>query len=338
MTKNGILCESGSRRVLLDPKSADAKSVNFVSHAHSDHLPSGGAGIMLASHETRQIAGIRGLQMKDHADSLAGFEMIDSGHILGSRGLLFDDIFYTGDICTRDRGFLRGARVPKCRILITECTFGMPEFVFPGIAETKRQVNSLISDLYSKGIPVILMGYQLGKAQTITQLFGHWTPLYMHDSVMKMNALHGRLGVNLADGIGHTEAKKRGLLEKKPWVMVAPLMSAKNAFVQEMKSKYGAVTVGFTGWAKSPRVSFGRKTDYSIPLSDHCDFGELVNMVRQTGAEQVYTMHGFATEFADYLNNMGIMAQSLLEGAPDRYPSLRTGRTGSLPQGTSRHF
>lgn len=337
MTKNGILCESGGRRVLLDPKCADAGAVNFVSHAHTDHLPSGGAGTMLSSFETRQIAGIRGLQMKDHAHSLAGFEMPDSGHILGSRGLLFDDIFYTGDICTRTRGFLRGASVPKCRVLITECTFGMHEFAFPGINEIKERVNGLISDLYSRGVPVILMGYQLGKAQTITQLFGHWTPLYLHDSVKAMNALHGKLGVDLADGMGHTEAKKRGLLEKRPWVMVAPLMSAKNSFVQEMQSRYGAVTVGFTGWAESSRVSFGRRTDYSIPLSDHCDFGELVDMVRRTGAEQVYTVHGFAAEFAAHLNNMGIRAQSLL-GDSGSCPSLQTGRTGSLPQGTSRRF
>jgi putative mRNA 3-end processing factor len=257
--------------------------------------------------------------MENHVDFLDGFSLIDSGHILGAKGLLFDDIFYTGDICTRKRGFLQGAKIPKCKTLITECTFGLPEFIFPTIDEIQKQVNELISELYGKGIPVILMGYKLGKAQTITQLFGHWEPLYFHDSVKEMNSLHQKLGIPLKDGIGHSEAEKNGLLEKKPWVMVAPLMSSKNKFIQDMKSKYGAVTIGFSGWAQSSRFSFGRRADYSIPMSDHCDFNELVDVVVHSGAEQVYTIHGFVDEFAEHLKKIGITAQPLLENSLDDF-------------------
>ena len=311
LTKNGILCEVNGKRIYLDPKVADPAGINFVSHAHSDHLPNQNGGMILASIETNHIANLRGFSMKNHVERLDNFLLYDSGHILGAKGLLFDDIFYTGDICTRDRGFLRGAKIPKCKTMITECTFGIPEFTFPKVSETQKQVNELISDLYSKGIPVILLGYQLGKAQTITQMFGHWEPLYFHDSVKQMNDLHLRLGVPLKEGIGHTEAEKRGLLDKKPWVLVAPMMSARNKFITEMKEKYGAVTIGFSGWAKSSRFSFGRKSDYSFALSDHCDFNELVDMVLHSGAEQVYTIHGFVDEFAAHLRKLGINAQPL---------------------------
>ncbi|MBT8172543.1 MAG: exonuclease [Nitrosopumilus sp.] len=319
MTKNGILCEVNENRVYLDPKNSDKSGINFVSHAHSDHLPTKNGGTILASIETNEIASLRGFKMENHVDSLENFSLVDSGHILGAKGLLFDDIFYTGDICTRDRGFLNGAKIPKCKTLITECTFGLPEFVFPKMEEIQRQVNELISELYGKGIPVILMGYQLGKAQTITQLFGHWGPLYFHDSVKEMNSLHQKFGVSLNDGIGHSEAEKNGLLDKKPWVMVAPLMSSKNKFIQDMKSKYGAVTIGFSGWAQSSRFSFGRRTDYSIPMSDHCDYNDLVEMVVQSGAEQVYTIHGFVDEFAQELRKIGIAAQPLIENSLDDF-------------------
>ena len=245
MTKNGILCEVENRKVFLDPKNTDSSGINFVSHAHMDHLPSKNGGTILSSIETNKIASLRGFRMENHVDKMDDYQLIDSGHILGSKGLLFDDIFYTGDICTRDRGFLSGAKIPKCKTLITECTFGLPEFVFPKIEEIKKNVNEIISELYSKGVPVILMGYQLGKAQTITQLFGHWSPLYFHDSIKEMNDLHNQLGVRLNLGMGHSEAQKKGLLDKKPWLMVAPLMSEKNKFLKEMKSKYGAVTIGF---------------------------------------------------------------------------------------------
>jgi putative mRNA 3-end processing factor len=319
MTKNGILCEVDDKRVFLDPKNSDVSGINFVSHAHSDHLPSKNGGTILSSIETNEIANLRGFKMENHIESLDDFSLIDSGHILGAKGLLFDDIFYTGDVCTRDRGFLKGAKIPKCKTLITECTFGLPEFVFPKLEDTLKQVNELISELYGKGVPVILMGYQLGKAQTITQLFGHWGPLYLHDSVKDMNRLHQKFGVSLNDGIGHTEAEKNGLLEKKPWVMVAPMVSSKNKFVQDMKSKYGAVTIGFSGWAQSTKFSFGRRTDYSIPMSDHCDYNELIDMVMQSGAEQVYTIHGFVDEFAEDLRKRGISAQPLLENSLDNF-------------------
>jgi putative mRNA 3-end processing factor len=199
-----------------------------------------------------------------------------------------------------------------------ECTFGRPEFVFPQISEIVNKVNEIISEMYDKGKPVLLMGYQLGKAQTISHLFGHWDPLFYHDSVKEMNDLHIRLGVPIKNAIGHTEAKQAGVLNKKPWVMVCPLMSESNPFIKEMKSNYGAVTIGFSGWAKSP-TSYTRKNDYFLPLSDHCDYNELVELVKKSGAEKIYTTHGFVEEFAADLTKMGYDAQPLRENSLDEF-------------------
>lgn len=319
MTSNGITCHAGDFRINLDPKKAHNDSINFVSHAHSDHLPSSNGGTILSSNETSAIASLRGFKMANHVDAHEQLSLVDSGHILGSKGLYFEDIFYTGDICTRDRGFLKGAKIPKCKILITECTFGLPEFVFPHTKEIEKNVNQLISELYSRGRPVILLGYQLGKAQTLSQLFGHWDPLFYHDSVKQMNDLHRQLGVSLKDALGHSEAESLGLLAKPPWVMIAPMMSEKSQFIKDMKSKYNAITIGFSGWAKSQRFVFGRRCDYSIPLSDHCDFQELTNMVVQSGAEKVYTVHGFVDEFSLHLRKLGIDSQPLREDSLDDF-------------------
>jgi putative mRNA 3-end processing factor len=319
MTKNGIACFTNGRTINLDPRFAMPQSVNFVSHAHSDHLPNKKEGLILATRETREIATLRGHDISNHVESLDDFGLYDSGHILGARGLLFDDIFYTGDICTRERGFLCGASVPKCKTLITECTFGRPEFVFPKVDELVKKVNEIIAEMYHKGKPVLLLGYQLGKAQTLSYLFGHWEPLYYHDSVKEMNDLHRRFGVSLKKGLGHTEAESRGLLDKKPWVMVCPLMSENNTFIKQMKARYGAITIGFSGWAKSTSMAYGRKNDYSIPLSDHCDYDELVEVVKKSGAEKIYTVHGFVEEFAASLSKMGFDAQPLRENSLDDY-------------------
>ncbi len=159
MTKNGIVYRRNSTQVYLDPRNVVSNGVNFISHAHSDHLPSKNGGKILSSFETNEIANVRGFKMENFVDEMDNFSLIDSGHILGAKGLLFEDVFYTGDICTRDRAFLKAAIIPKCKTLITESPFGLPEFVFPKIDEIKSKVNEIISELYSKGIPVILLGY-----------------------------------------------------------------------------------------------------------------------------------------------------------------------------------
>lgn len=337
MAKNGITYQNDNMLICLDPKNSVAytagsstiatasthtnhktnTTLNFVSHAHTDHLPHNGAGTILSSNETRALAGLRELDMPHHITEYEGVSLHDTGHVLGSRGLLCgantdDPVYYTGDICIRDRGFLTAAKIPKCKTLIMECTFGLPEFLFPTIDKVQRQVNQIITDMYSRGVPVILMGYQLGKSQTITHLFQHWDPFYLHDSVKIINDVHRKFGVNLKDCMGHTQAEQLGLLDKKPWVMVAPLLPEKNEFVKHMKSRYGAVTVGFTGWACSKKFLHGRVCDYSVPLSDHCDFLDLLRVAVASEAEKVYTVHGFVDEFASHLQrDYGINAEPL---------------------------
>ena len=42
-------------------------------------------------------------------------------------------------------------------------------------------------------------------------------------------------------------------------------------------------------------------------------------MVQESGAEQVYTIHGFVDEFATHLRKLGIKAQPLLENSLDDF-------------------
>lgn len=319
MTENGIVFLQDENVIHLDPKRGTSKGVSFVSHAHTDHLHNQNGGLVITTRQTSEIAKLRGYYIDNFVEEFENFSMVESGHILGARGLLHGDVFYTGDICTRQRGFLAGAKVPKCKTLITECTFGLPEFVFPNVAETIKKVNGIISDMYSKGKPVILLGYELGKAQILSYLFAHWQPLYYHDSIKKINALYRSFGVNLKDAMGHREAESSGLLDKKPWVMIAPNMGGKSSFVNYMKSKYDVITIGFSGWAQSSRYAFARQHDYSIALSDHCDYNELIELVKKANPDKVYTVHGFVDEFASELTKIGFDAQPLREESLDDF-------------------
>ena len=325
--QSGITVQRGETKVLLDPSRPDECDFTFVSHAHVDHLHKRGKKKIktqvLASKETSLIAQARGYNIAEAAEGADGFELVDTGHILGSRGLLMgDDVYYTGDISIRERAFMKPAKLPHAKTLIIESTFGRPEYVFPPLSEVTHRTNKIISEMYNLGIPVVLMGYTLGKAQLLTQLFGHWDP-YVHDSVAKINSVYSELGVELKNAVTHSQAEEQGLLSKnRPWVMVAPLMNGRNAFVKQMKDRHGAVTIGFSGWAVEQRYKYMCGLDYVMPLSDHCDYAELVAAVKQCKPDKVYTFHGFASEFAEALRGMGFDAEPVGNGKREEGTTL----------------
>jgi Cft2 family RNA processing exonuclease len=46
-------------------------------------------------------------------------------------------------------------------------------------------------------------------------------------------------------------------------------------------------------------------------LSDHADFPDLMRFVEAVKPERVYTLHGFAAEFARHLRRRGVQAYAL---------------------------
>jgi putative mRNA 3-end processing factor len=318
--QSGIMVHHKDTVIALDPSRHTDSHFTFVSHAHVDHLHKRNVtkknkSQILASKETALIAEARGYKIGNPAEQCDGFRLVDTGHILGSRGLLIEEeVYYTGDISMRERAFMKPAKVPHAKTLIIESTFGRPEYIFPPISEIIHKTNKIIAEMYDLGIPVILMGYTLGKAQLLTKLFGHWGPI-IYDSVAKINSVYSELGIKLESVMTYSQAEEQGLLIKnRPWVMVAPLMSSRCAFLREMKNKCGAVTIGFTGWAIGSRYRHMMGLDYVMPVSDHCDYNELVAAVKQCRPEKVYTFHGFAKEFASALVQIGFDAEAVGDG------------------------
>jgi len=320
-SKSCLTIYSGENKILVDPRRRVPCDLVFFSHAHNDHLcrgyserPLGAEGKILASRETSILASTRGLILGEIIEEYCGFRLIDTGHILGSRGLLIEGrLFYTGDISTRQRGFLKSARIPEVQTLIIESTYGRPQYVFPDIQEVIHRTNKIISELFDQGIPVVLMGYSVGKAQLLTAFFGHWEPFYVHDSVHEINSAYRKLGVMLKDAITASAAEKQGLLRRnRPWVMISPLMHSRNSFVKLLREKYNAVCIGFSGWAVSDRYRAMMGLDYAIPMSDHCDYAELIDCVKASGANKIYTFHGFSQELANSLVKMGFDAEPIV--------------------------
>jgi len=165
--------------------------------------------------------------------------------------------------------------------------------------------------MFSRGIPIILMGYSLGKAQILTSLFGSWKPLIVHDDIFKFNEIYKNFGILLEDSCFLTNAIKKELLMKKPWVLIYPLTNGKHYFISYLKEKYNAVNIGFSGWAINKNYCNIMNLDYAIPFSDHCDFNELVEVVKKSKPKKIFTVHGFQKEFAHYLKLIGLDAEPI---------------------------
>jgi putative mRNA 3-end processing factor len=157
------------------------------------------------------------------------------------------------------------------------------------------------------------MGYPLGKAQLLTEFFRHWDPLIVNESVFRMNSIYRQLGVPLKGGITLSQARERGLIQSGiPWIMISPFMSKSSEFIRAIKSSSNAVTIGFSGWASRTGFKQMMGLDYAMPISDHCDFNELLEIVRCCDPEKIYTIHGSSDGFASRLRAMGYEAEAIM--------------------------
>jgi len=300
-------------RYILDPHGQARADYTFVSHAHIDHMhtPSKSEKV-IASLETRELARARGYDLGRTLEEAEGVELLDSGHILGSRAIrIQEEVYYTGDASGRQRAFLGKCRTRQARVLVMETTYGAPEYIFPPTAKLVKDVNALISSAYDRGTPVVLMGYPLGKAQLLSYFFSSWDPIFYHDSVATMNRIHIAHGVQLKPGRSFDPERDAESLPHGPWVMVSPMASGRSRLMAHLKKKYGAVLVAFSGWALGPGYKYTMGADYSFPLSDHCDYQELIDLVQAVSPEMVFTVHGFAAEFARDLRQIGFSARPL---------------------------
>src|SRR5207237_8135799 len=66
-----------------------------------------------------------------------------------------------------------------------------------------------------------------------------------------------------------------------------------------------------SGLAKDAEFARLFGADTTFDLSDHCDFDELMDVVERSGADQVYTVHGYTEDFARSLRKRGIRASAL---------------------------
>lgn len=292
----------------------------FISHAHSDHVAAHREVILSAPTARLMQARIPGVRHEhimqfgetrqfEGPHSSYQLTMVPAGHIFGSAMALVQadnsSLLYTGDFKLRS-----GVSAEKCQpcpaeILIMETTFGRPEYVFPPTADVLKGVLRFCREALDNDETPVLLGYSLGKSQELLCSLGDaGLPIMLHGTIHGMTQIYEQFGQCFPKYERYASGTARGK------VLLCPPHVVGSAMLRNLGKSRSAI---LTGWAVDPNCKYRYRCDAAFPLSDHADFPDLLELVRQVSPAKVYTLHGFAAEFARTLRDMGMDAQALSE-------------------------
>ncbi|HLC48098.1 MAG TPA: MBL fold metallo-hydrolase RNA specificity domain-containing protein [Candidatus Norongarragalinales archaeon] len=314
-TPSGVALQLEEEKLILDGRG----ELVFISHAHSDHS----AGIktsrrIIASEETVDL-----LHSRNYADAVATrsklarnlpfkYELLDAGHVLGSKQLYLSDNFsfiYTGDFKTRDSLTNRGAEIRSADLLMMETTYGLPFYNFPPLEQVYTQMAHWVNQQLIKGSSVIIGGYSLGKAQEIIKVLNDYCQIspVVSSEIHRISQVYRKYGTSL-QMVNETSQDAKEILGTQ-FVAVVPHHFANFNYARRLSEFYATDvrSAVCTGWA----LDGNRSVDAAFCLSDHCDFNELIWYAEQVAPRRIITTHGFEKEFARELKKRGFNAEPL---------------------------
>lgn len=304
--RNGLKVQTKNKLLALD--SNGTADVHLISHAHSDHVVKRKDCTVFCSPETASLIMHRYSNSFNFVKSVKGVEMLDSGHIYGSKAFFIqngDSLLYTGDFSDQNRLFLKKAKLKKADNLIIETTYGDPVYKFPNQEQELQKARDWIKDTL-KTNSVLLLNYSLGKAQLVSKIVEDVEPRYSHWTIQNMNKAHNFLGLDMP----LFESLDLSKNHDKNFVYLLPphLMPT---FGRGIKKKFDMKVAAFSGWVNSPFYKFRLGADAGFAISDHCDFKGLLETVKKVNPKKVYTIHGFSETFAHELRKQGYTAKAL---------------------------
>lgn len=293
----------------------------WVSHAHSDHVAPhriiNATPLICDILQTQRYIGSGSVCDPVPYNTIVkrdgySIRLKPSGHNLGSALTIVEDdkhkLIYTGDFKLAAGLTTPSADLEPCDFLVMETTFGLPNLRFPPPEQIHLQIIDWVKyTLQQREVPV-LVGYTVGKTQEVVKLLCNAEiPVAVHPNIWEICKLYTRCGVDFptAQMWNNTDVEV-----PKNCALVIPESTLGSASMRHI-GRYRTAQV--SGWCVLSRRRLRTGIDAGFPLSDHCDFDALVQAVRICQPKIVYTMHGFASEFAECLQALGFNAISLID-------------------------
>jgi Cft2 family RNA processing exonuclease len=296
----------------LDAQKSQHRS--FVSHAHSDHIA--GHREIIATRATASLMRLRlggrrqetilGYDEPWPAEFGCEIRLFPAGHILGSAMIHattdHGSLLYTGDFKLRPGRAAERCVVPRADVLIMETTFGLPRYVLPPQEKVEQDIVDFCRTALADRVTPVLFAYSLGKTQELLQIVGRaGMPVMLHTHGYRMTQRYAELGMELPPF---------SLLDARAYaghVIIAPSGQSTLDWIHPKRTAIA------TGWAMDHGATYRNGCDAAFSLSDHADFPDLLALVDKVQPKSVYTLHGFAKEFAATLRYRGIDAWALGE-------------------------
>lgn len=311
-TDRGIFCEPAN--VYLDPWKPVDKAI--ISHGHADHSRWGHKkyithqrNVPIVKHRLGKIS-IAGKEWGE-TFSVNGvkFSLHPAGHIIGSSQIRVEhkgEVWvFTGDYKLEDDKLATPYESIKCDTFITECTFGIPAFLWTPQQEVIDDINNWWAENKANGNTSILFGYTLGKAQ---RLLKHLDPsigkIYTHGAVENMTAVLRSMVDFPKTELITTDTKKEDI---KGNLVLAPPSAHGSTWIRKMVPY---VTASASGWMAFRGARRRRAVDKGFVLSDHCDWPGLLRAIKDTGAQTIICTHGYTEIFSRYLRELGYDART----------------------------
>jgi len=295
-------------RLWLDP--LVVRTFAFISHAHTDHARRHKEALLTPQTlalipEARRP---RGWRMLGYGEPMrrgqATVSLLPAGHMLGSAQLLIEhdgtSLLYTGDVKLRQTGG-RVTPVPKAQVLVMESTYGRPHFRFGDPDTTVESIARWCRMALDSRVTPVLLCHALGKTEEVMlALAPYGFSFALEKRCVPCANAYRSAGRSLPDWI-ELDGDAGG-----DRVVIAP-----PAGKDEVRRIGRYRTALVSGWAKDAEFARLFGADAAFDLSDHCDFDELLELVERSGADQVYTVHGYTEDFARHLRKRGIRASAL---------------------------
>jgi Cft2 family RNA processing exonuclease len=287
------------------------KPIGIISHAHGDHV--GRHATIICTRDTATFVRQRNGHQANYVVLAYGethhvgdleITLHAAGHILGAAVVHIKGphgtLVYSGDVKLA-AGRTTPAAVPvQAQTLIMEATFGTPAHRLPPPEESREQLIAFARQEIEAGRTPVFLAYALGKGQEVLALLTQaGIPVAAHGSIWNL------LGPYRAAGLAFPGARRLSRNGARKAAIVTPPRYLTSGPVQAS----GKITVAsVTGWGnRTVRPGI----DLSIPLSDHADYDELIELVERVQPEQVHVLHGYAQEFAADLRERGFQADAV---------------------------
>ncbi|MGV8853164.1 MAG: ligase-associated DNA damage response exonuclease [Devosia sp.] len=309
----------------IDPSAPRERAI--ITHGHADHARSG-HGAVLATPDTIAI-----MQTRYGEDCAGKFEPLDfgvplriddvtitlypAGHILGSAQVLVESqgqrVVVTGDYKRLADRTAQPYELVKCDLLVTEATFGLPVFQHP---HPQIEIARLLKSVADNPERSHLVGcYALGKAQRVIALLrdaGYDAPIYLHGAMLKLCALYEELGVPLGDLRPALDLPKATFAGQ---IVIAPPSAIRDRWSRRFPDP---VVCQASGWMSVKQRARQALVELPLIISDHCDWSELQQSVRETEAQTIWVTHGREDALVYWCQQQGLNAEPLhLQGFED---------------------